>query len=877
MITNIKIIQWYIKLLGGFLSSAKLKRRYFRLDDDFLLHYYKEDNGSAQGNIDLSTAFKVELTNEPEKGPKPGDPYIAIHTPSRKWVLSGPLDLLIKWTATLKFCTKANTQEKAEATHRKKAAERKKNRGSMMQMMVSFSRFNTGGGAGATVQPPGTVPAKQYSLTFEAGPLYLDLIADDEDNIKVSGFAETPDGKPGPAEESGKIVDGDYLLACNETSFEDLGFYESIDVIKAASYPKEFLFEHPPVEPQPDLEGWLGKKGEHNNTFRRRYFKLYGSSVFYYKPTMVDIETPSTTATGSLDLTTVNKVTPVENDNFANVNFKNFTVELETNRRNWVFGFKNDELMNLWCKKLAEVTGKDGALQELKKIEKSKSGGTGAGNENHNTFMLKFIVPAEAPTGAQLEVTDPYDRKIRVTVPDDLPEDRVMLVPIEAPSIDNQEKLLNGSCSRKCWFDLTYRQRFYDIYADRIVLKRQEADEDGTPLFFGELNAICKKFTLNEDAEAGGEFRLAFTNSNKDYFEIGFTNKDEMENAFVTMEKVLTQKFANCTFPTGITEPQYSKFAATEEQDEVDDVKSGWIWKKGQGTFLGATRNAYRRRWFALRHNELMYFKYQKANKGFGTGTHDTAGRAGVIDMAQVESVEICTDDGCADNTIVVNALNRKYYLVVPGSDEEFNDWFESLTSAADVYGGEGGTEALEALKKQEAEAEENRVAAIKATFKKTATMKKMENMLAGMMMQSTFQQRFFVLDAESISYYLKEEDVYDADKDPYGSMIRKQIASMEYPSKGKNSKTSFDVTAKNGTNWVIDGGSFDVAKEWISALTKKNGLDMQVDKDTIKTVVTKAQLGNRMDFYGGRKKKKKGKKKKKIGGRGKRMSTKMG
>ena len=67
MITNIKIIQWYIKLLGGFLSSAKLKRRYFRLDDDFLLHYYKEDNGSAQGNIDLSTAFKVELTNEPDK------------------------------------------------------------------------------------------------------------------------------------------------------------------------------------------------------------------------------------------------------------------------------------------------------------------------------------------------------------------------------------------------------------------------------------------------------------------------------------------------------------------------------------------------------------------------------------------------------------------------------------------------------------------------------------------------------------------------------------------------------------------------------------------------------------------------------------------
>ena len=67
----------------------------------------------------------------------------------------------------------------------------------------------------------------------------MDLIADDDDNIKVSGFAETPDGNPGPAEKSGEIKEGDYLLGCNETSFEDLGFYDSIDVIKAAGYPKK--------------------------------------------------------------------------------------------------------------------------------------------------------------------------------------------------------------------------------------------------------------------------------------------------------------------------------------------------------------------------------------------------------------------------------------------------------------------------------------------------------------------------------------------------------------------------------------------------------------------------------------------------------------
>ena len=38
--------------------------------------------------------------------------------------------------------------------------------------------------------------------------------------------------------------------------------------------------------------------------------------------------------------------------------------------------------------------------------------------------------------------------------------------------------------------------------------------------------------------------------------------------------------------------------------------------------------------------------------------------------------------------------------------------------SAVDVYGGEGGAEALEAVRKKEVEAEANRVAAIKATFK---------------------------------------------------------------------------------------------------------------------------------------------------------------
>ena len=93
------------------MSSAKMKRRYFCLKEN-ILYYYKEDAGQPQGNIDLNTAFKVDLTNVPEKGPRVGDPYIAIHTPTRKWVLSGPLEVLIKWAATLKFCTKKTQPSK---------------------------------------------------------------------------------------------------------------------------------------------------------------------------------------------------------------------------------------------------------------------------------------------------------------------------------------------------------------------------------------------------------------------------------------------------------------------------------------------------------------------------------------------------------------------------------------------------------------------------------------------------------------------------------------------------------------------------------------------------------------------------------------------
>ena len=111
-------------------------------------------------------------------------------------------------------------------------------------------------------------------------------------------------------------------------------------------------------------------------------------------------------------------------------------------------------------------------------------------------------------------------------------------------------------------------------------------------------------------------------------------------------------------------------------------------------------------------------------------------------------------------------------------------------------------------------------------------------------MSTSSFSARYFVLDAESLSYYKSEQEVYNADNDAYGSVPTKNITSIVYPSKEKGApSTSFDLCGKNGIKWVIDAGSFGSAKDWITALTKDNGLEMQIDDDSIKTVVTKHNL----------------------------------
>ena len=839
----------------SFFGGSSMKRRHFRLRGK-MLSYYVDDKESTKpkGSVDLNAAFNVEVTNEKMKnGPLEGEIYLTVHTPDRIWVLCGPLEHIVPWAATLKSRIVGNTKEAAKVASDKRKAERKQQRMSNIAFDVfqKFSRFAIGGGN--DLVPPGTTPAEQFELTFDSGPLYLDLVADDDDNIMCSGFAETESGEPGPAEQTGKILAGDYLLACNDNSFERLKFYDAIDVIRGAPYPKTFLFERPPVEPTPDREGWAGKRGEQpGSAYRRRFFKLYGDKLFYYKPQMKDLDEPSDKPSGCIELSSIDVIQPITVR--KGLTYSRFRLEMDTGTRVWALGFLDAEEMTSWGKSLAEKCGKGAdALKDVKKLEPGQEGG----DVQPITFMLSLIVPDGAGPGSVLEVQDPYGRKIRITVPEDLDDDRKMSVPVEAPEIDDQAPGVESECLRRCWFTNAERPRYASLYSDRIVLRRSHHEEDaeGTPIFFGELAGINQEYSSSEKVG-----RLLLQSNSGDVEVLSFNSKHLLDEWHVALSNVLMTKYPHVISGLTIEVPE-SPAADVEEDlddDDVDDVYSGWMWKKGEvvGLLKSSEKSAFRRRWFALRHNNLMYFKYQKSDRGYGTGNHDTAGRAGIIDMSTVQNVKACFDDNSPDNCIALQAVNRTYYLVVPGLDDDFDEWLERLQTAADVYGGEQGAEAFKDLKAREAAAETARVDGIRANIKKQ-----------GILTINT-ASNFFVVDAEAIAYYRNESDVYDASMDSQGSMSLLQIQSVRWPSISTPSNfSSFDVAGLTRT-WEICAPNEEEAKAWVRLVAKATGrIELEDTPTSIQTVDMSGNIGNRMLAF--KKTKAKGKKKK-IGGRAK-------
>ena len=118
----------------------------------------------------------------------------------------------------------------------------------------------------------------------------LDLEADDDERPTVLAFSKTASGQNGPAETCGQIEVGDALVKCNDDALGSYDFTDAISVVVGQSWPRILVFERPASEPVPDAEGWLGKHGGDGakSALRRRMFKLYGSTLFYYKPSRLN-------------------------------------------------------------------------------------------------------------------------------------------------------------------------------------------------------------------------------------------------------------------------------------------------------------------------------------------------------------------------------------------------------------------------------------------------------------------------------------------------------------------------------------------------------------------------------------------------------------
>lgn len=82
-----------------------------------------------------------------------------------------------------------------------------------------------------------------YSVTFGPGPMLLKLgVSPCFQFIEVEGFGRTEDGRPGPAERSGRIAVGDVLLGVGDTTFHKISFDSALHAIAAAKRPVTLRF-----------------------------------------------------------------------------------------------------------------------------------------------------------------------------------------------------------------------------------------------------------------------------------------------------------------------------------------------------------------------------------------------------------------------------------------------------------------------------------------------------------------------------------------------------------------------------------------------------------------------------------------------------------
>lgn len=265
--------------MRGLFQKGGYKQRWFILDTNArVLMYYKDDDAGtpANGSIDISTVETIRVSRASD-APEFAIDLVATDSSVYTLVMESH-ESMVRWAYAINL---AMGKPSVSTTSAREGS-----------ISSSFSEPK----ANANAENASQVQWEQYEVRFEEqGPLMLNVMGTanrDKDGkivnswIVVTSFESYPDGRPGRAEQTGKIGVKDYVVGVNGTELTDFTFNEAMDAIVGASWPKtlHFLRDNSVSRERSRVESWALIFHPSMNRQRRRYCELKGNIISFRKP-----------------------------------------------------------------------------------------------------------------------------------------------------------------------------------------------------------------------------------------------------------------------------------------------------------------------------------------------------------------------------------------------------------------------------------------------------------------------------------------------------------------------------------------------------------------------------------------------------------------
>jgi len=648
----------------------------------------------------------------------------------------------------------------------------------------------------------GADPGEEFSVKFETKEsLFMSLEGLSTYTIIVTGFVKRPDGTIGQAESSGKIKEDDYLIGVNDVNLETMTFFDSVAEIGQAEWPMTLHFRRTKADEgiHVDHKGWVLLKAPTSDKFYRRFLQLTttqqgAKELSYFKPAYGGRQS---NRAGFFDLSKLTEIKMVHE--MAAIEKLEFRISLHgfDEAGEWMMCVRDTNDMETWANQLKQQDTKMESI-EVKAATKEQllAGALHSGylkkqsDLNSKIFNNRFFILV----GKELAYRkSPEGRRLGGI---DLAQ-VVSLTPqrVEGAEEGTQHRLVLSAKIDDSMQTLTM------VTGEEAQIAAWKEKIEASLGHLGDSATINSLETVQATAETAKE--------NED------DDEDEADMADETRDRKAT----------------FSQFSSSMAKTQ------GWMYKKGDVGSLGIRNSTFRKRYFVLNQAELCYYK-TKAQVEEGTPT-------GVVALRRVIEVRE-SQTTWAENGIDLVTKNR-VYTVVPETDEETNVWLDALQEAVDII--DDNVDSL--LPPDEDAAQEKLRDEIKASLQKHGEMTKLTgNRLTGI---PSWKARYFALAGPVLSYYEKEEDIYNEESDALGTLNMHQVTKVQ-SSNHPDVEWSMAMNVVCGERtYVFQCQSEDQCTEWMVCIAAGTGkLKMEKRADgTWCSVNPKAELSSRMSTYG--------------------------